>query len=77
MPSFGSAWGFVLAGELLDPSALTSSEVDDRLAARLTRPLRFYDGTTHSGLFALPKYLREALAREERLITRDNPLYAV
>ena len=77
MPSFGSAWGFVLAGERLDPKALTSSEVDDRVAARLARPLRFYDGATHSGLFALPKYLREALAREDRLITRDNPLYAV
>lgn len=77
VPSFGSCWGFILAGERLDPGALSSGEIEARLAARLTRPLRFYDGATHAGLFSLPKYLREALAREERLITRDNPLYAV
>ena len=77
MPSFGSTWGFILAGERLDPAAMSPPEIEARLAARLTRPLRFYDGTTHSGLFSLPKYIREALAKEERLITRDNPLYAV
>ena len=77
IPSFGSVWGFILAGQQLDPVALTPSDIDARLAARLPRPLRFYDGATHSGLFSLPKYLREALAQEERLITRDDPLYAV
>ena len=77
IPSFGSCWGFILAGERLDPAVVSSHEVEARLAARLTRPLRFYDGSTHSGLFSLPKYLREALAREERVIARDNPLFAV
>ena len=77
IPSFGSAWGFILAGEQFDPAALTPGEIDARLATRLNRPLRFYDGQTHAGLFSLPKYLREALAQEERLITRDNPLYSV
>ena len=77
IPSFGSSWGFILAGETWDSSALTPEEIDARLGARMTRPLRFYDGPAHSGLFSLPKYLREALVQEERLITRDNPLYAV
>lgn len=77
MPSFGSAWGFILASQRLNPAAISPGEVEARLAARLTRPLRFYDGATHAGLFTLPKYIREALSKEERLITRDNPLYAV
>jgi spermidine synthase len=77
VPSFGSLWGFVLAGERLDAATLSPDEVDGRLAERLTRTLRFYDGTTHQGLFALPKYVREALATEDRLITLDNPLYAL
>ncbi len=77
VPCFGSTWGFILAGERLDPAAMSVGEIEGRLATRLTRPLRFYDGITHSGLFSLPKYIREALAKEERLITRDTPLYAV
>ena len=77
IPSFGSSWGFILAGETWEPSALTPEEIDARLEARTTRPLRFYDGSTHSGLFSLPKYVRQALVQEERLITRDSPLYAV
>jgi len=76
IPSFGSEWGFLMAGNKLDPVAMTPAEVDARLAARLNRPLRFYDGVTHSGIIAMPKYIREALDKEERLITRGNPLYA-
>ena len=77
VPSFGSLWGFIIAGEQTDLSSLSPDEIDERIATRVTRPLRFYDGMTHTGLFSLPKYIREALAKEERLISRDNPLYAV
>ncbi|MEE8442971.1 MAG: polyamine aminopropyltransferase [Dehalococcoidia bacterium] len=77
VPSFGSCWGFILAGNPPNPATMQSDEIDARLAARVTRQLRFYDGPTHAGLFSLPKYLREGITREERLITRGNPLYAV
>ena len=77
MPSFGGAWGLVLASTSPSLPDLPTEEVDARLAARLTRPLRYYDGLTHEGLFHLPKYIRDGLAQEQRLITRDNPLYAV
>ena len=77
IPSFGSAWGFILAGEQMDPTALSPAQIEAILADRLTRTLRFYDSHTHQGLFSLPKYLREGMAGEQRLITRDNPLYAV
>lgn len=77
VPSFGSEWGFLLAGEHIEPAALTPQEIDARLASRISRPLRFYDGITHQSMFAMPKYVREALAKEDRLITRENPLYAI
>ena len=75
IPSFGGMWGFVIGSLDQDPAALTTEEVDRRLADRLTGDLRYYDGVTHRGIFALPKYLRKALAEEQRIITRENPLF--
>ncbi|MFC1967582.1 polyamine aminopropyltransferase [Chloroflexota bacterium] len=75
MPCFGGPWGFTMASQSLDPSHLTPAEVDERIAARALPALRFYDGLTHRGMFSLPKYLREALSRQTRLITDDEPLY--
>ena len=79
MPSFGTMWGFVIGG-LADAPAVTTmatEEIDRRATERLTTPLRFYDGMTHTSIFALPKYLRQALAAEQRLITKDSPLFAI
>ena len=75
VPSFGSTWGFVVGSLGPDPSALTADEVDQRVADRLSQPLRHYDGTTHRGMFSLPKYLREGMAGEDRVITRAAPLF--
>lgn len=76
IPSFGSYWGFILAGDV-DPRSVSSDVIDGRISRDVTRLLRYYDGTMHSGLFTLPKYLRDALMREDRLISKDNPLFAV
>lgn len=75
VPAFGGAWSFVLASKGTDdPSAWPPEEVDRRVAARISRELRFYDGVTHRGLFSLPKPLREAVAREKWVVTEDRPL---
>ena len=79
VPSFGSMWGFVV-GALDDAPAMTAmaiGEIDRRSTERLVTPLRFYDGITHTSIFALPKYLRQAMSAEQRLITRDAPLFAI
>ena len=78
MPSFGTSWGFVIGGQEDAPrvATLTPEEIDSRLAARLPSPLRYYDGITHPGLFALPRYLRQGFAEEQRLITVESPVYA-
>ena len=74
MLSFGSDWGFVMAGRR-PYSPLGSEEVDRRIASRLTSELRFYDGVTHTGLFALPKWLRRQIAAESHVITEAAPAF--
>ena len=74
VPSFSGAWGFVIAGSPGAP-AIDAAEVDRRIADRVERPLRFYDGEAHRGIFALPKWLRERLAAERHVIRPDAPVY--
>ena len=75
VPCFGGPWGFCIASRGDDPSMLTSYEVDGRITARSLNGLKFYDGVTHRGMFALPKYIREALTAQTRVITDKKPLY--
>lgn len=75
VPAFGGTWGFAVASEGLDPRDIPAEEVDRRLESRVSRPLRFYDGIAHRGMFSLPKYLRNEIADNKIVITRDQPLY--
>jgi len=75
VPSLGVPWGFCLASVVLNVSTLTPAEVDNRIAGRSIKGLKFYDGISHLGMFSLPKYLREEMSGQARLITDDNPLY--
>ena len=77
VPSFGSTWGFVIGSLGPDPSRMSIDEVDRRLASRVDGDLRYFDGTTLMGMVCVPKYLRESVANERRIITRDNPLFVV
>jgi spermidine synthase len=75
VPCFGGPWGFCLASLKLNPVKLSPAEVDRRISARSLTHLKFYDGLTHQGIFSLPKYLREELSTQGRLITDSEPLY--
>jgi len=75
MPCFGAPWGFCIASRKLDPSQLSPAEVDERIAARALTGLRLYDGLTHQGMFSLPGYVRDALVKQTRIITDEEPLY--
>ena len=75
VPAFGEPWGFTVASNDLDPSALTADEVDRRLAERgLAGGNRHYDGETHRHMFALPLGVRKAIAAQQQTITDDRPL---
>ena len=75
IPSFGTAWGFVIGSNSLDPSKLSTHEIDARIRSRIENKLGFYDGVTHTGMFNIPKYLRESINKETRVITKSNPLF--
>ena len=75
VPSFGSTWGFVVGSLGSAPASLTATHIDKQMSDRLNRALRYYDGTTHQGMFSVPKYLRDALASEDRVISRDRQLF--
>ncbi len=75
VPSFGTPWGFTIASSHINPGFISAREVDDRLASRKVKGLKFYDGLTHEGLFLLPKHLRQRLAQGKRVITDQSPLF--
>lgn len=74
IPSFGGDYGFVLASQTLDPLKISSIEINNRISKRVQKKTSFYDGFTHQGIFSIPKYLRERINKEERIITDHNPL---
>ena len=77
VPSFGSTWGFVIGSLEENPGELTPEDVDARVSARVEGQLRYFDGTTLRGMVSVPKYLRGSVANEQRVITRDAPLFVV
>jgi spermidine synthase len=54
---------------------LSESEIDARIAARITGELRFYDGRTHMAISSLNKTLRKALDEETRVFTMETPVF--
>jgi len=63
--SFNGLWGFHVASETADAARLGQEEVDQKIRDLLYSPasLKFYDGTSHQGMFNIPKHLRKLLSR--------------
>ena len=76
IPSFITLWGFTIASDA--PLAqLNASDVDRRIAERLTKSLRHYDGRSHEAMFALPRHIRDGIAAETRINRDDSPVFMV
>jgi spermidine synthase len=71
VPSFDVPWAFLLCTGQADPLHLTAKTVDQRLGT-IGRKLRFYDGQMHEGLFRIPKYVRETLAKQKKVLRRST-----
>jgi spermidine synthase len=72
---FGTPWGFILASKGADPRTQTAAEVDQLIAERMDpEALGYWDGAAHLHSFNLPKFLRRALAGNDRVITDSSPL---
>jgi spermidine synthase len=78
VPSFSETWAFNLCFLSSQPR-LSEKEIDRRIEERISggsHNLKHYDGATHSGMFALPKYLR-TLIKDELSVVREDTLVAM
>ena len=77
VPSFMTPWGFTMA--VSDPATSLPGSDDFMQVARsrITGDLRYLDGVSCHGLFALPRYIREGIASETRTVTDDDPVFMV
>jgi len=75
IPSFGLPWGFTMASKKNDPKKLTAADVDGMIAGRIEGELRFYDGECHLGLMHLPKFIRKAIADQQKIIEDNAPIF--
>jgi spermidine synthase len=71
---FGTPWGFIVASRGVDPRRQTAEMIDSLIAERIGGALEYWDGQTHAHAFALPKFIRRAIERQDRIITDKNPL---
>jgi spermidine synthase len=62
IPLYGSLWSMAVCSDKLDPKAFTADEIDRRIDARKMQELRYYNGETHEGVFALPNFVRDLVA---------------
>ncbi|HYD55315.1 MAG TPA: polyamine aminopropyltransferase [Burkholderiales bacterium] len=59
IPLYGSLWTMAVCSDKLDPKAFTADEIDRRIDQRRLQELKYYNGETHEGVFALPNYIRD------------------
>ncbi len=74
VPSFDVPWAFLICTQKADPLKMSAVQVDRRIG-RKKNALKFYDGMTHEGLFNIPKYLRQRLAKEKGVISEKKPVF--
>ena len=63
-----------MASKGTDPRQQSPETIDRLVAERIRGPLGYWDGITHAHSFSLPKFIREAIARQDRIITDKHPL---
>jgi len=72
---FGTPWGFILASKGTDPRKQTPAEIDRLIGERMDpKQLGYWDGNAHLHCFSLPKFLRQSIEKNDRVITDKNPL---
>ncbi len=62
IPLYGAQWAMAVCSDKLDPKSFTADEIDRRIEARKLQDLRFYNGETHEGVFALPNFVRDLVS---------------
>ncbi len=76
IPSFFAQWSFIVAADAVIPRHVNATSWDRRIARRLAKPLRLYDGESHNRMFALPKDL-VAWIRKSGVVVKDPESFSV
>lgn len=74
VPLYGTWWGMAAASDETDPLAIGEQEVDQRIAQRGIGDLKYYNGATHRGVFALPNFVRDIIAQPSKPISAATPM---
>lgn len=75
IPSFLSAWGFLIASDWFNPSQMDSKQFDAALSSRLgDKPLAHVDGEFLKSSFAMDKVTRRHLAMPGAIVEDDQPI---
>lgn len=77
IPSYDTVWGFLLASHELNAGEISQEAVDNVIARREIKDLKYYDGLTHIHIFTLPRNLRILRSLEKRIIEDQNPLFTI
>lgn len=86
IPSFGSDWGYVMAftnanvANTIEAWSRVSQRgmIDDLIEQYVTggaQSLQWYDEITHLTMFNLAKPLRKYMAKDKRIMTKENPIF--
>jgi len=80
IPSFGCDWGFNLAFNTCAHENVASrepAEIDTAIAEAIgdDKGMAYLDGTTYRGKMHLPKQIRNVLAKETRVMTKETPVF--
>ncbi len=62
IPAYGATWGFAVASQSLDISAVDAGTLEDRLAARQVAGRQYYNGAMHLAALAQPEYVKTLVA---------------
>jgi spermidine synthase len=77
VPAFQTLWGFNLASDSDLPKFSNPELIDRLITERVSKPLKFYDGETHLSMAYLPKFIRQGIQQENRIIRDENPVFMV
>jgi len=89
IPSFGGDWGYIMAFQSPPgkDKAVAEQEwkfptntnvIDDLIEQQIeggANALGLYDGVSHINMFALTKALRKLLEKDDRIMTKANPVF--
>ncbi|MDA1218237.1 MAG: polyamine aminopropyltransferase [Chloroflexi bacterium] len=75
IPAFQTLWGFNIASDAELPKLDEPEKLDGLIAQRVNKPLKFYDGESHTNMFSLPKFLRQSMQNENRVNRDEAPVF--